>query len=125
MRSLISTLGAIGVVMCLHPVKIAADEVSTPGDLVRFEGAENKNCPTGAGMFTLLGSRAIFTIPRIPLVPKEAADIDADFLNNVVFRVEGLPDHSGKRFEFINTTCTIEITIRYNASVVVTPSIPR
>jgi hypothetical protein len=119
MRSLIPTLGAFGIAMCLLPIRIAADEVlTTPVNVVRFAGAEDKNCPTGVGMFTLLGSRAILTVPQIPAAAKDAAvqaDIDADFLHDTVLRVSGLPDRSGTRFEFINTTCDVEITIRYNS----------
>jgi hypothetical protein len=68
-------------------------------------------------MFTLLGSRALLTIPQIPPVPKDRAipaDIDSDFFGNpIVFRTGPLPDHSGKLFEFIGKTFTVEITIRY------------
>jgi hypothetical protein len=68
-------------------------------------------------MFTLLGSRAIFTIPQIPPISKDRAiptDIDSDFFgNSVVLPTSGLPDYSGKLFEFIGRTCTVEITIRY------------
>jgi hypothetical protein len=47
--------------------------------VITFEGAEDRTCPTGSGMYTLLGSRAILTIPQIPPVPKEKAvptDVD-------------------------------------------------
>jgi hypothetical protein len=91
-------------------------QLQTLSSVVKFEGAENRNCPTGAAMFMLLGSRATLTIPEVPPVPKEAAvrtDIDVDFFRNTILRMSVLPDHSGKRFEFITTTCTVEVTIRY------------
>jgi len=92
-------------------------QLQTLSSVVKFEGAENRNCPTGAAMFMLLGSRATLTIPEVPPVPKETAvqtDIDADFFGrNAILRTSVLPDRSGKRFEFITTTCTIEVTIRY------------
>jgi hypothetical protein len=130
MRALPSTIGAIGVVVCLLPIGLGAQgqQMPSPGaveqnqlptlsSVVKFEGAENRNCPTGAGMFTLLGSRAILTIPQIPSISKDRAipaDIDSDFFgNSIVFRTSALPDHSGKLFEFIGETCTVEITIRY------------
>jgi hypothetical protein len=34
--------------------------------VVKFEGAEKRNCPTGAVMLMLLGSRAILTLPPAP-----------------------------------------------------------
>jgi hypothetical protein len=37
MRSLIPTLGAFGIAMCLLPIRIAADEVlTTPVNVVRY-----------------------------------------------------------------------------------------
>ena len=68
-------------------------------------------------MFTLLGSRAIFTVPQIPPISKDRAiptDIDSDFFGDAIFRESGLRDRSGERYEFIGRTCTVEITIRYN-----------
>jgi hypothetical protein len=130
MRAPLSTLAIFGLAICLSPVRLDAqgkqapspdavkeDQLPTLSSLVQFEGAENRNCPTGAGMFTLLGSRALVTIPQIPRVPKDRAiqaDIDSDFFGNVmVERQSVLPDHSGKLFEFFGKTCTVEITIRY------------
>jgi hypothetical protein len=130
MRELLSTIGAFGVVVCLFPVGLGAQgqQVPPPGaveqnqlptlsSVTQFEGAANRNCPTGAGMFALFGSGALLTIPQIPRVPKDRAipaDIDSDFFgNSIFFRTSALPDHSGKLFEFIGKTCTIEITIRY------------
>ena len=127
MRALLST---IGIVVCLFPIGLGAqgqqvpstgafeqNQLPTLSSVAQFEGAENRNCPTGTGMFTLLGSRALLTIPQIPSVPKDRAipgDIDSDFFgNSIVFRTSALPDHSGKLFEFIGKTCTVEITIRY------------
>jgi hypothetical protein len=129
MRGVLSTIGAIGIVMCVVPVGVGAQgqqvpsagaaeqtQLPTLSSVVKFEGAENRNCPTGAGMFTLLGSRAIFTIPQIPPISKDRAvpaDIDSDFFGDTIFRAGPLPDRSGQRFEFIGRTCTVEITIRY------------
>jgi hypothetical protein len=121
-------LAIIGLAICLFPIRLGAqgqqapspgsvEQLATLSSVARFEGAENRNCPTGAGMFTLLGSRALLTIPQIPRVPKDhasPADIDSDFFgNSIVVRESGLPDHSGKLFEFFGKTCTVEITIRY------------
>jgi hypothetical protein len=129
MRALLSAIGAIGVVVCLFPIGLGAQGQQVPSagpveqtplptlsSVVKFEGAENRNCPTGAGMFTLLGSRAIFTIPQIPPISKDraiATDIDSDFFGDSILRAGPLPDRSGQRFEFIGRTCTVEITIRY------------
>jgi hypothetical protein len=93
-------------------------ELSTVSRVIEFEGAESRACPTGAGMFTLLGSRAILTIPQIPPVPKEkAVPTDMDTLlagtGSIVFSSSTLPDRSGKVFRYIRETCTVEITIRY------------
>jgi hypothetical protein len=91
-------------------------QVLTLSPVVKFEGAEKRNCPTGAVMLMLLGSRATLTIPQVPPVAKEVAvqtDIDADFFDNTIFRTAVLPDHSGRQFEFMKPTCTVEITIRY------------
>src|SRR5579862_6102835 len=132
MRSPSSTLGAIGILICLLPIGLGAqgqqapsagfveqNQLPTPSYVARFEGAEGQNCPTGAGMFTLLGSRALLTIPQIPPVSKDRAipaDIDSDFFgNSIVLRAAGLSDHSGELFEFIGRTCTVQITIRYTA----------
>jgi hypothetical protein len=126
-RALLSTIGAL---LCLLPIELAAEDQQalSPGavqqsplptfsSVVRFEGAENRNCPTGAGMFTLLGSRALLTIPQIPQVPKDravSADIDGDFFGNtIVTRTSALPDRTGTLFEFMGRTCTVEITIKY------------
>jgi hypothetical protein len=96
---------------------VEKNELLTPGFAIPFAGAESRNCPTGTAMVTLLGSRAIFTIPQIPAVPKEKAvptDIDHILFGNTnVFSSSALPDNSGKAFRFIGQTCTIEITIRY------------
>lgn len=129
MRALLSKTGAIGVVLCLFSLGLGAQGQQVPSDravdqidlptlssVVQFEGAENKNCPTGAGMFTLLGSRAIFTIPQIPPIAKDRAiptDMDRNFFGDSILRVSALPDRSGKRYEFAGRTCTVEITIRY------------
>jgi hypothetical protein len=103
------------------PGFVEQDQLPTPSYVARFEGAESKNCPTGAGMFTLLGSRALLTIPQIPRVPKDRAipgDIDSDFFGDqIILRAMGLPDHSGELFEFIGRTCTVQITIRYTARI--------
>ena len=129
MRALISKAGAICVLLCLYPLGVGAQGQQVPPDrtieqtqlptlssVVQFEGAENRNCPTGAGMFTLLGSRAVLTIPQIPPVSKDraiATDIDGDFFGDSILRVSALSDRSGKRYEFIGRSCTVEITIRY------------
>jgi hypothetical protein len=130
MRGPLSTLAIFGLAICLFPIRLGAQgqQVPSPGVVeqnqlptfswvAQFEGAENRNCPTGAGMFTLLGSRALLTIPQIPRLPKDKAvraDIDSDFFGSpIVLRTGPLPDHSGKLFEFIGETCTVEITIRY------------
>jgi hypothetical protein len=130
MRVPLSTLAIFGFAIFLLPIRLGAQgqQVPSPGaveqnqlptlsSVTQFEGAENRNCPTGAGMFTLLGSRALLTIPQIPRVPKDRAipaDIASDFFgNSIVFRTSALPDHSGKLFECIGRTCTVEITIRY------------
>jgi hypothetical protein len=129
MRIPLSTLAIFGLAICLFPVRLGAQgqRVTPPGaveqtqlptlsSVVKFEGAENRSCPTGAGMFSLLGSRAIFTIPQIPPISKDRAiptDIDSDFFGNSIIRESGLTDRSGKLFEFIGRTCTVEITIRY------------
>jgi hypothetical protein len=129
MRVPLSTLAIFGLATCLFPIGLAAQaqQVPSPGavdqnqlptlsSVVKFEGAENKNCPTGVGMFTLLGSRAIFTIPQIPPISKDRAiptDIDSVLFGDAIFRAGALPDRSGQRFEFIGRTCTVEITIRY------------
>jgi hypothetical protein len=129
MRVPLSTLAIFGLAICLFPVWLGAQgqQVPSPGaveqtqlptlsSVVKFQCAENRNCPTGAGMFTLLGSRAIFTIPQIPPISKDRAiptDIDSDMFGDAIFRVSGLPDRSGELFEFIGRTCTVEITIRY------------
>jgi hypothetical protein len=128
MRARLSTLAIFGLAICLFPIRLGAqgqqapspgsvEQLATFSSVVRFEGAENRNCPTGAGMFTLLGSRALLTTPLIPRVPKDRAvpaDIDSDFFgNSMVVRTGPLPDHSGTLFEFIGKTCTVEITIRY------------
>jgi hypothetical protein len=130
MRAPLSTLAIFGLAICLLPARLVAQgqQASSPGaveqnqlptfsSVVQFEGAENRNCPTGAGMFTLLGSRALLTIPQIPRLPKDKAvraDIDSDFFGSpIVLRTGPLLDHSGKLFEFIGETCTVEITIRY------------
>jgi hypothetical protein len=113
MRALLSTIGAIGFVMCFFPSGLGAqgqqepsagafeqNQLPTISLLAQFEGAESRNCPTGAGMFTLMGSRAIFTIPQIPPISKDQAvptDIDGDFFGDSIFRVSVLPDRSGKR----------------------------
>jgi hypothetical protein len=84
--------------------------------VANFVGAENRNCPTGAGMFALLGSRAVLTVPQIPSPTNGAVPTDVDnifFGDNTIFRGIGLPDHSGEIFEFVGKTCTIQITIRY------------
>jgi hypothetical protein len=92
------------------------DQIPPPPPMIRFEGAEKKNCPTGAVMFVLLGSRATFTVPSIPRTAKDApvpSDFDAYLFGNTLMRSSRLPDHSGSSFEFIKPTCTIEITVRY------------
>jgi hypothetical protein len=58
------------------------------------DGAESRNCPTD--MFTLLGSRALLTIPQIPRAPKDRATVTSG--NSIVFRTGPLPDHSGTLF---------------------------
>jgi hypothetical protein len=130
MRALLSTIGAVCIMVNLLPVGLGAQgqpvpspsaveqsQLPTLSSVTQFEGAENRDCPTGAGMFTLLGSRALLTIPQIPRVPKDRAipsDIDSDFFgSSIIFRTSVLPDHSGKLFEFIGKSCTVEITIRY------------
>ena len=96
---------------------VERDELPTVSRVIQFEGAESRACPTGTGMFTLLGSRAILTIPQIPAVPKEKAvptDIDNILSGRTtVFSSSALPDNSGKVFRYIGQTCTVEITIRY------------
>jgi hypothetical protein len=127
MRVPLSTLAIFGLAIYLFPIRLGAqgqqapspgsvEQLATLSSVVRFEGAESRNCPTGAGMFTLLGSRAIFTIPQIPPISKDRAiptDIDSDFFGDSIFRFWALPDRTGERFEFIGRTCTVEITIRY------------
>ena len=96
---------------------VERDELPTVSRVIQFEGAENRACPTGTGMFTLLGSRAILTIPQIPAVPKEKVvptDVDSILSSRtIVFSSSALPDNSGKVFRYIGQTCTVEITIRY------------
>src|SRR3954462_8410097 len=96
-------------------ITVERDELPTVSRVIPFEGAESRACPTGTGMFTLLGSRAILTIPQIPAVPKEKAvptDID-DVLSSrgTIFSSSPLPDKSGKVFRYIGPACTVEITI--------------
>jgi hypothetical protein len=97
---------------------VERDELPTLSRVIPFEGAESRACPTGTGMFTLLVSRAILTIPQIPAVPKEKAvptDIDniLSSRGTTIFSSSPLPDNSGKVFRYIGQTCTVEITIRY------------
>ena len=96
---------------------VEKEELSTPSFVIPFEGAESRDCPTGTGMFTLLGSRAILTIPQIPAVPKEnAVPTDVDnvlFGKPTIFSSSTLPDNSGKVFRYGGQTCAVEITIRY------------
>jgi hypothetical protein len=97
---------------------VEKNELTTVSRVIQFEGAESRDCPTGTGMFTLLGSRAILTIPQIPAVPKEKAvptDIDNILSGRgpTIFSSSTLPDNSGKVFRYIGQTCTVEITIRY------------
>jgi hypothetical protein len=93
--------------------------------VITFEGAEDRACPTGSGMYTLLGSRALLTLPQIPPVSKEKAvptDLDSILLGRtIIFRSSTLPDNSGKRFEYIGQACTVEITIRYRANAILNP----
>ena len=97
---------------------VERSELTTVSRVITFEGAESRACPTGSGMYTLLGSRAILTIPQIPPVPKEKAvptDIDniLSGRGSIIFSSSTLPDNSGKVFRYIGQTCTVEITIRY------------
>jgi hypothetical protein len=97
---------------------VERSELTTVSRVITFEGAESRACPTGSGMYTLLGSRAILTIPQIPPIPKEKAvptDIDNILLSrgSIIFSSSTLPDNSGKVFRYIGETCTVEITIRY------------
>jgi hypothetical protein len=99
-------------------ITVERDELPTVSRVIQFEGAESRACPTGTGMFTLLGSRAILTIPQIPAVPKEkAVPTDVDNIlssrGTIIFSTSTLPDNSGKVFRYIGQTCTVEITIRY------------
>ncbi len=100
-------------------------EVTTVSRVITFEGAEDHACPTGAGMYTLLGSRAILTIPQIPPVPKEkAVPTDVDNIlsgRTMLFSSSILPDRSGKMFRYVGQTCTVEITIRYTVNAVLNP----
>jgi hypothetical protein len=94
------------------------NDLLTSGFVIPFAGAESRNCPTGTAMVTLLGSRAIFTIPQIPAVPKEKAvptDVDSILSGRgtTIFSSSILPDDSGRAFRYIGQTCTVEITIRY------------
>ena len=132
-----STMVAFGVLMLLtaNPVNAQSQQTSPPRSddnvenhepttvsrVISFTGAEERNCPTGSGMFTLLGSRAILTIPQIPAVPKEKAvptDIDNILSSRgpIIFSSSPLPDNSGRVFRYIGQACTVEITIRYRAA---------
>ena len=128
MRAKLAMLTVAGVAILFSLIRTGASgqEAAPPGGtqempkalaaVANFAGAENRNCPTGAGMFTLLGSRAVLTVPQIPSAPTNGAvptDVDKIFLGDTIFRGMGLPDHSGEIFEFIGKTCTIQITIRY------------
>jgi hypothetical protein len=85
MRVPLSTLGIFGLAICLFPIQLGAqgqqvpslgaveqNQLPTFSSVAQFEGAENRNCPTGVGMFTLLGSRALVTLPQVPWVPKRS-----------------------------------------------------
>ena len=99
MRVPLSVFGILGRATCVLPVPLGAqgqqapsldsvEQLATLSSVAQFEGAENRNCPPGAGMFTLLGSKALLTIAQIPRVPKDraiSADIDSDFLGNSIF----------------------------------------
>jgi hypothetical protein len=66
------------------------------------------------------------TLPQIPPVPKEKVvptDLDNILSGRgpVILRSSTLPDNSGKRFEYIGQTCTVEITIRYRVNAVLNP----
>src|SRR5262249_3068937 len=96
-----------------HPPRsddsVERNELSTLSSVIPFAGAESRTCPTGSGMFTLLGSRAIFTIPQIPPVSKEKAvptDIDNVLFGDTILKVSTLADRSGKVFQFVGRTCT-------------------
>jgi hypothetical protein len=115
---------AVGSCLCTSaPAQQAAstdptgnERMRTPSEPIWFPGTEDKDCPTGFLLITLLGSRASVTYPSIPLVAKDAAvptDLDSELFKGSLMRSGPVPGLSGKTIEFISPTCTIEITIRH------------
>jgi hypothetical protein len=81
--------------------------------VIKFEGAEKSNCPTEAVMLLLLGSRAVLNLRSIPSAPKDAAVQGDTDSGDTLFRASVLQDHTGKLFELIRKTCTVEVAVRY------------